>query len=51
MEVKKINSDAVIFAFEPHPITFQKLKKLADNNINIYNFGCGKDKENLKFYD
>jgi FkbM family methyltransferase len=51
MEVKRINNDAIIFAFEPHPITFQKLKKLADNNFKVYNLGCGKDKGKLKFYD
>lgn len=46
------NSKIDIYSFEPHPITFDKLrdntKKL---NINIFNLGIGSTEGTLKLYD
>jgi len=52
VKIKKINTHARIYAFEPHPITYEKLKKAADTfNFSAYNLACGSKKETLKLYD
>lgn len=51
--IKKINKDAVIYAFEPHPINFNKLKEnmKSYDGISLVNKGLGKEKGNLYIYD
>lgn len=50
--IKKINPNTDIYAFEPHPKTFQKLEKTASqNNFNAFNVGCGESEGNLTIYD
>ena len=54
-EVVNINPDASVFGFEPHPKTFDKLKKniesFACNSISIFNVGLSHQKEKLFLYD
>lgn len=42
-----------IFAFEPHPVHFEKVSKrfFNEKRINITNSGCGGKKDSLKIYD
>lgn len=51
-EILKINPKAIIYAFEPHPETYDFLKKniVADNFITL-NFGVGDRKDELVLYD
>ena len=54
--IKKINPNTDIYAFEPHPKTFQKLEKTASQNNSLANFeafnvGCGEVEGNLTIYD
>lgn len=53
MDLKKINKNAIIYAFEPH---FKNFKLLQDNLINfkdiyLYNIGLSSEKTKLKIYD
>ncbi len=50
--ILKINSDAVIYAFEPHPVTFKELIKNIQNlDIKAFNIGVGSHIEDLEIYD
>jgi FkbM family methyltransferase len=50
--IKRINKDIDIFAFEPHPGTYQRLAKDADGlGIKTYNVGVGASEGSLKLYD
>ena len=51
-EILKINSKAIIYAFEPHPETYELLKKnIVVNNCLTFNFGVGDRREELMLYD
>jgi len=50
--INGLNKDAEIYAFEPHPATYQKLIKNVDGiNINTNNVGVGASAGSLKLYD
>lgn len=50
--IRKFSQSVRIYAFEPHPKTFQKLKNNAGlYNFNAYDFGLGEEEGVLKFYD
>ncbi len=50
--ILKINSSAVIYAFEPHPVTFKKLiKNIQDLDIRAFNIGVGDNIGNMELYD
>ncbi|OGU20195.1 MAG: hypothetical protein A2580_04865 [Hydrogenophilales bacterium RIFOXYD1_FULL_62_11] len=51
-KIRAINKNVEIYCFEPHPITFQKLKSSVNSlRIKTYNVGVGSADENLKLYD
>lgn len=51
-QVKKLNPQTKIYAFEPHPITFKILEKNAQiNGYYAFQVGCGREKAQLKLYD
>ena len=50
--IKRLNPDIDIFAFEPHPATYQRLIKNVDGlGIRTYNVGVGSTEGLLKLYD
>ncbi len=50
--IKQLNSEIIIYAFEPHPKTFKILQENAmKNKYNALNLGCGKSKSKLELYD
>ena len=50
--LKQLNSEIIIYAFEPHPKTFKILQENAKNNkYTALNLGCGKSKSKLELYD
>lgn len=50
--IKRMNQDIDIFAFEPHPVTYQKLVKNVDGvDMEIYNVGVGASEGSLCLYD
>jgi len=40
-----------IYAFEPHPQTFQSLKILASDSLKVFNLGLGSESKVCKLYD
>ncbi|HMB95213.1 MAG TPA: FkbM family methyltransferase [Tepidisphaeraceae bacterium] len=51
-EVKQIISDATLFAFEPHPRTFDQLKTIAAKyDFEAINAACGRSSGKLALYD
>lgn len=54
-EVMNINPKVSVFGFEPHPVTFEKLKKnieeYSSKNISIFNIGLSNQKQKLFLYD
>lgn len=50
--VLNASPEAKIYAFEPHPVTFENLKcRVNVGNVSIYNVGVGDKKEELVLYD
>jgi len=50
--IKRMNQDIDIFAFEPHPATYQRLVKNVDGmDIKTYNVGVGASDGSLYLYD
>lgn len=50
--IKKINPNAIIFAFEPHPITYLSLyEKGKEYNFKTFNLGIGNENKKIKLYD
>jgi FkbM family methyltransferase len=50
--IKRTNKDIDIFAFEPHPATYQKLVKNVEGvDIKTYNVGVGASEGSLYLYD
>lgn len=50
--IKSISNDAEIFMFEPHPITFQSLKKnFKQDNFHLFNLACGEKEGSVNLYD
>lgn len=50
--LRKHNSLAKIYCFEPHPETYKSLtKNMEIDNIELYNFGLGKSTDTLKIFD
>jgi FkbM family methyltransferase len=50
--VKKLNQHIEIFAFEPHPTTYQRLVDNVETyGVNTYNVGVGSSEGMLKLYD
>ena len=50
--IKKMNQDIDIFAFEPHPATYQRLVKNVDGvDMKTYNVGVGASEGSLYLYD
>lgn len=51
--IKEINTAAVVYAFEPHPKTFQKLISLSKigEGVKVYNFGFGQMEITTELYD
>ncbi len=48
----ELNLNAELYAFEPHPKTFKKLQKIADElSFKAFNVGVGDKSETLKIYD
>lgn len=46
------NPNSIVYAFEPHPITFLKLKQAAEKiGFNAINKGCADTSGEMKFYD
>lgn len=51
-KIKKLSPSAEIYAFEPHPITYQRLRDEASKyGYRAFNLGCGSETGNLKLYD
>lgn len=51
-KVREANSRVSIYAFEPHPVTYQQLKKnIADLHIEAINSGVGSSSGVLNLYD
>lgn len=51
-KVRKANSMIRIYAFEPHPVTYQKLKKnIAGLHIETINSGVGSSSGTINLYD
>jgi len=52
MKVRKANSRVRVYAFEPHPVTYQKLKKnIVGLHIEAINAGVGSSPGTLNLYD
>ena len=50
--IKRMNQDIDIFAFEPHPATYQRLVKNVDGvDMKTYNVGVGASEGSLYLYD
>jgi FkbM family methyltransferase len=50
--LREVNKDIDIYAFEPHPITFEKLVKNLNNlNIKAFNMAIGSKESTLCLYD
>lgn len=50
--LKSLSPAARIFAFEPHPLTFKRLKEsAASNNFTAVNAACGSERSVAKLYD
>ncbi|MFA5986231.1 MAG: FkbM family methyltransferase [Parcubacteria group bacterium] len=50
--VLKMNNSSIIFAFEPHPRTYQKLiNKVKSDNFTAYNVAVGNESGVMKLYD
>lgn len=50
--IKRIAADAIIYSFEPHPKTFQKLAIAAKKyNFLAFNFGFSNEKASRMLYD
>jgi len=50
--IKRMNQDIAIFAFEPHPSTYQRLIQNVDGmDIKTYNVGVGASDGSLYLYD
>jgi len=50
--IKRMNRDIEIFAFEPHPATYQRLVKNVDGvDMKTYNVGVGASEGSLYLYD
>lgn len=48
----KLNNSSVIYAFEPHPNTFQKLSLSIDSSqVKLFNVAVGKEVGKMKLYD
>jgi len=46
------NTNSLIFAFEPHPITYKKLlSNITSNNFKAFNFGVGNQNGLLELWD
>ncbi|WP_291726246.1 FkbM family methyltransferase, partial [Bernardetia sp.] len=46
--IKNINSNTTIYAFEPHPKTFQRLVQSAkEKQFEAFNVGCGESEGKL----
>jgi FkbM family methyltransferase len=43
--------NSIIFAFEPHPVSFNKLNLLNREGLKKFNLGLGKENTVLKLYD
>lgn len=51
-EVFLANPGAKVFAFEPHPVTYQALvRNLQNDNFRSYNLGVGAERGTLELYD
>ena len=54
LERKLIGDSGKIIAFEPAPLNFQYLKQNIERNnfqnISLFNFACGNEKKNVKFF-
>jgi FkbM family methyltransferase len=52
IEIKKLNSNLDIYAFEPHPTTYKGLiKNTASLDIKTFNLGVGSHEAELVLYD
>lgn len=52
MAVMKANYTSNIYAFEPHPRTYQKLiNNIGDANFHAYNIAIGNERSKIKLYD
>lgn len=50
--IKEINTNAKVYAFEPHPKTFQKLISLSKiDGVKVNNFGFGQMEMTTELYD
>jgi FkbM family methyltransferase len=50
--ILKYDKDATIYAFEPHPLTFQKLEENAKQyGFYAYNVGCGNMNKETEIFD
>ncbi len=51
-KIKALSPNADIYAFEPHPVTFQRLRGEAlKQGYSAFNLGCGSKPDRLKLYD
>ncbi len=50
--IRDYSKESKIYCFEPHPKTFEKLKKNTSGlNVTLVNKGCGSKKEHCEFFD
>ena len=50
--IKHLNPRADVFAFEPHPQTYSRLKEAGRlHSFQTFNFGLGKEKKTAKLFD
>lgn len=50
--VKRIAPDAIVYAFEPHPLAFEKLETSArTHGFSAFNMGCGDVEAEVLLYD
>jgi FkbM family methyltransferase len=50
-EVFRLNEFSQIYAFEPSPTTFKKLKSNLQGNHNLFNVGLGSSNSKMKLFD
>ena len=52
-EVGRVNASARVFAFEPHPLTFERLASSLGNaaNVRLYNYALGAEAGSSTLYD
>ena len=50
--IMEIEPSTELYSFEPHPVTFEKLKEIAETwGFRPFNFGCGSENTKRKLFD